>query len=198
MSSSWDERYKNKEFVFGTDPNEFFADTLKNIKPGRILLPCEGEGRNAVYAAKKGWMVEAFDLSIEGKKKAELLALENDVQIHFQVADAVKVEFVPETFDVIALIYAHFPPEIRTFVHQNMIEWLKPGGMLLMEAFNPEQLGNNSGGPKDPDMLYTEEILKIDFDGLKIIMLEKAKITLNEGSRHKGLADVIRFIGVKQ
>ena len=117
--------------------------------------------------------------------------------MNYQLADASKVDYPAASFDVIALIYAHFPPEIRKLVHQNMIRWLKPGGKLILEAFNSAQLHNNSGGPKDPDMLYTEKMLTEDFYGMKIEKIESTRIILDEGKYHQGPADVIRFIGVK-
>lgn len=54
MSNQWDERFGNTEYVYGKDPNAFFAEQLESLMIGNILFPCEGEGRNAVYAASKG------------------------------------------------------------------------------------------------------------------------------------------------
>ncbi len=67
----WNKRYARTDFVYDTVPNEFFKQQLLKLTPGKILLPAEGEGRNAVFAAKKGWKVDAFDSSIEALKKAE-------------------------------------------------------------------------------------------------------------------------------
>lgn len=70
----WDQRYAQSEYVYRTNPNEFFKKELANLTPGKILLPAEGEGRNAAYAAEKGWTVSAFDQSEEGRKKALLFS----------------------------------------------------------------------------------------------------------------------------
>ena len=75
----WDSRYSEKAYAFGTAPNVFLKEKLENLKPGTILFPAEGEGRNAVYAANRGWMVSAFDISTEGWKKALKLAETNNV-----------------------------------------------------------------------------------------------------------------------
>lgn len=197
MNNFWNERYIEKEFVYGTKPNLFLAEQMKNLPVGKIIFPCEGEGRNAVFAAQKGWQTEAFDLSEEGLKKALLLAHQNNVSISYQIADAAMVEYPAESFDVAALIYAHFPATIRKSIHQKIIRWLKPGGLLLLEAFNPLQINNTSGGPKEPSMLYTEEMLTADFKPLKTVLLTSMKTTLNEGKYHQGKADVIRYIGIK-
>ena len=82
-------------------------------------------------------------------------------------------------------------------IYQNIIHWLKPGGKIILETFCPEQLKNNSGGPKDIDMLNTKEILSEDFKELNIVYLEYSSIQLSEGKYHEGLADVIRMIATK-
>ena len=69
MNSFWNERYSTNEYAYGTEPNEFFKSVLSKLEVGKLLLPGEGEGRNAVYAAKQGWHVTAFDTSIAGKTK---------------------------------------------------------------------------------------------------------------------------------
>ena len=197
MNNFWNERYTEKEFAYGTDANVFLAGELEKLPAGKILFPCEGEGRNAVFAAKKGWDVTAFDLSEEGLKKALTLAQQNKVSVKYQVADALTVEYPAESLDAVALIYAHFPASARRTIHQKIISWLKPGGLLILEAFNPLQINNTSGGPKEPSMLYTGEMLEEDFRPLKTQLLISQKITLNEGKYHQGIAYVVRYIGQK-
>jgi 2-polyprenyl-3-methyl-5-hydroxy-6-metoxy-1,4-benzoquinol methylase len=197
-SSFWNERYSEQEFVYGTEPNTFLKEQLATLMAGKILFPCEGEGRNAVFAAQQGWQVNAFDQSEEGFKKAQQLARQNNVEVHYQIADALAVEYPKESFDVIALIYAHFPSTIRQEVHQKMVSWLKPGGCIILEAFNPTQLKNSSGGPKDITMLLTMEILEENFKGLTIEALAYETIILQEGKFHQGEAEVVRFVGRKK
>lgn len=198
MKEFWNERYSADEYVYGTAPNTFLRKQLECLIPDTVLFPCEGEGRNAVFAAQHGWSVSAFDASDTGKEKAMLLAKKKGVEIDYEVADALDVSYPQASFDVIALIYAHFPTNIRQELHHRMISWLKPGGILILEAFNPHQLSNTSGGPKDPSMLYTEEMLQNDFNQLQTIKLHNEKIMLDEGSFHRGQADVIRYVGQKQ
>ena len=197
MKKFWNERYGKQEYIYGKTPNVFFEKQLQKLKPGKLLLPCEGEGRNAVFAASKGWTVRAFDTSEAGKIKAMKLASENNVDIDYLIDDATTVKYPQSSFEVIAFIYAHFPTNIRKQIHQKAIEWLKPGGKIILEAFNPKQLQNNSGGPKELAMLYTEEMLRNDFEDLDIELLETKTIELNEGEHHKGKADIIQFVGTK-
>lgn len=197
MNSFWNERYSDREFVYGELPNVYFADTLNALEPGTIILPCDGEGRNAVYAATLGWKALPFDLSEVGKEKADLLALKYNAKIDFQIKDAATALYPSNFADVVALIYTHLPNDVRKKLHHNVVNWLKPGGKVILETFCPDQLKNHSGGPKDIDMLYTKELLEKDFKNLNIQYLEYVSITLNEGKFHEGPADVIRMIATK-
>jgi 2-polyprenyl-3-methyl-5-hydroxy-6-metoxy-1,4-benzoquinol methylase len=197
MEEFWNNRYAEKDFAYGTEPNDFLKDELEKLPAGKILFVCEGEGRNAVFAAKQNWIVEAFDLSKEGKRKASLLAKQNNVSINYQIANASKIEYSENSFHVVVLIYAHFPETIRKSVHERIVSWLKPGGIVVLEAFNPNQLNNTSGGPKDLTMLYTKEIMTDDFKNLMVQQISTETIELNEGKYHIGKADVIRFVGKK-
>jgi len=198
MSDFWNERFSIKEYVYGESPNVFFAEQLGRLKSGSIVLPCEGEGRNAVYAAALGWQVNAFDSSEAGKVKALQLAEKKSVVIDYIVENAVAATYPENSVDVVAFIYAHFPPAIRKQIHQKAIGWLKPGGVIILEAFNPKQLNNQSGGPEDLPRLYSEEILKEDFESLKAEMMKSLQTELKEGKFHQGVADIIRFVGVKK
>ena len=197
MKDFWNDRYSSQDFVYGKEPNEFFKSEIDKLSPGHLLLPSEGEGRNAVYAAKLKWNVDAFDQSEKGKEKCEALAKENNVFVKYTVADAVEIQLEQDKYDMIALIFAHYPSSIRKLVHQKCIKALKPGGLLLLEAFNPLQLNNQSGGPKDTDMLYTATLLKDDFAPLNIKYLEELTVDLSEGKHHSGKGDVVRLLAIK-
>jgi len=195
----WNDRYSSDEYVYGTEPNQFFKEQIQKINvSGRLLLPGEGEGRNAVFAAKLGWNVDAFDQSSVAKMKAETLAKLNNVKINYSNVDLGK--FVPQKkfYDCAAIIFVHLPPEIRSGFHSKIIESLKPNGKIILELFSKNQFGKNSGGPKNLDMLSTIEEIKNDFKGLKTIVLSKENINLEEGAKHSGEASVIRYVGQKE
>lgn len=196
MENSWDKRYSESGYAYGKEPNLYFKQEIEKIKPGRLLLPGEGEGRNAVYAAELGWEVYALDASIEGKKKAEKLALEKNVKINYRVGDITDTGFIDEKFDAISLIYVHFSAEQRQPAHRKLAGLLKKGGVIIIEAFSKSQIKNNSGGPKDINMLYTVDELRKDFEDMVILELSEQKINLAEGSYHNGTADVIRMTAV--
>jgi len=198
MSEFWNERYGPDHYYYGKDPNGFFKSCIDAYLPGKLLLPGDGEGRNAVYAAMQGWDVFSFDPSSEGQKKALRLAEEKGTKIHYEVSDLDGYTIEENTFDMVALIYVHLYPEERMKHHTRLLSALKPGGKLVMEVFSKKQMGNNSGGPKDLDLLYEVNELKTDFQSLKIIRAEDLSIFHNESFAHQGQAEVIRFIGEKK
>ncbi len=198
MKNFWDERYTENEMVYGYKPNRFLEEQLDDLSTGKILLPAEGEGRNAIYAATKGWQVTAFDFSAVAQQKALQWAEKNNVGINYKVSDMLQYNAEPNSFDVIALIYVHMKPEVRYAFHQKVISWLKPGGKLILEAFNPNQINNQSGGPKEQDMLYSRSMLKADFaERMNIDYCGNVTMMLDEGSFHSGKADVVRLMATK-
>jgi SAM-dependent methyltransferase len=198
MKEMWDQRYSGEEYVYGTLPNLYFSEKITALPPGKLLLPAEGEGRNAVFAAGLGWQVTAVDYSEEGKKKALKLAENLSVDIKYIVDDLAGIDFGVDIYDAVALVYAHFTPGCRSQIHRRIVSCLKPGGLLILEAFNPDQLQNNSGGPKDIGMLYTTAMLEDDFKGLTILQLEETTINLDQGEYHQGDADIIRLYARKK
>jgi SAM-dependent methyltransferase len=198
MQEIWDEKYSVPEYIYGKNPNDYLKYILDNLEPGKLLLPSEGEGRNAVYAAKKGWKVTAIDFSFKAKEKSMRLAEENNVEIEYIITPVEKYSFPESEFDAVALIYAHYPPDLRTLIHSSVVKSLKQGGTLILEAFNKKQINNNSGGPKDLSLLYDSGMLKNDFRDLIIKELNELEIELSEGKHHEGKADVIRLIACKK
>lgn len=202
MKQKWDERYKENEFAFGKEPNIFFKEQLSTLEPGAILMPADGEGRNGVFAATLGWKVTSFDLSAEGRTKALQLAKEHEVTLDYIVGDLEQLHFEKEAFDAIGLVYAHFSAEKKQVFHRKLHEYLKPGGIIILEAFSKKHLYLNTlnpevGGPKDLDMLYSKEEIATDFVNYEVLLLEEEEIFLNEGKYHIGKGAVIRFAGRK-
>lgn len=199
----WNDRYRQQEYAYGTLPNEFLKKQLGKLTLGNILFPAEGEGRNAVYAAREGWHVHAFDISEEGRKKALQLAQKNNVSIDYQVGVLPDLQYKEEQFDAIALIYAHFPPALKAEYHKILDLYLKKGGTIIFEAFGKNHLkyrteNEKVGGPKDLDALFSTDELRSYFTNYKIISLVEEEVELREGLYHNGKGSVVRFVGQKQ
>lgn len=192
----WDTRYAENDIVYGHQPNKFFKDFIDSHKPGTILLPAEGEGRNAVYAASKGWKVDAFDFSEEAFKKASSLSAKKNVQVNYWLQE---IESFTSTkkYDAVGLIYVHLPKNIRQEFHRQVHNSIRSGGFLIFEAFAKEQIEFNSGGPKDISLLYDAPTICNDFPFLHVLFCGQREIELNEENFHKGNAAVLQLIGQK-
>jgi SAM-dependent methyltransferase len=199
MQKFWNQRYSEAEPAYGNDPNEFLKAQLALLQPGRILLPAEGQGRNAVYAASQGWDVTAFDNSEAGRQSALELAANRGVTIDYILKGYGEVELEEASFDAVGLIYAHIPDGMRTQLHRQFWSALKPGGTLILEAFSENQLGRSSGGPKTTELLYSVEKMENDFAPLKPaeFSVEEQTAQLREGAYHSGEAIVIRVVAKK-
>ena len=117
----WNQRYAEKGYAYGKEPNKFLEEQLAKIPvEGKALFAAEGEGRNAVHAAKLRWDVTAFDLSESGKMKALLLAEEENVSINYLVENLQNLDFKSNEFDLLVLIYAHFSAALKTEFHKKL------------------------------------------------------------------------------
>ena len=197
MKELWNNRYAKAGYAYGTEPNIFFKRSIDNFKPGKILLPGEGEGRNAVCAAKSGWEVKAVDFSESAKVKAFKLASEHNTSLEYEISNLTDFRASSSYFNCIGLIYVHLDPKTRNEFHNKLSDWLAPKGKIVLEAFSKNQIKYKSGGPKSQEMLLTLEELKKDFDSLNIELLEEVETNLFEGPFHSGKASVIRLIATK-
>lgn len=199
MIEKWNERFASADYFYGTEPNEYFKTELLKIQiAGKALLLGDGEGRNSVFAASNGWEVTAVDWSEAAKSKAEALAGLSGVTVRYDVADLRSYDPGENQYDLIGLIFVHLDEVDKPILHEKIIRALKPGGRVIIEVYDIEQLKRTSGGPKDPALLYTLEEIATDFIGLEFETFMKSTIFLNEGPGHKGEAEVIRFTGIKQ
>ena len=197
MKQFWNDRYTESEFAYGKEPNQFLKEHIHLFPKGKVLFVAEGEGRNAVFAAKNGLQVYAFDYSDSGRKKAKDLASENNVVIDYEVSDVLQLSYEKNSFDAIVFIFAHFPSDIRKKVHEELLSLVKPNGKIVFEAFSKEQLKYSSGGPKESTMLFSEEEVRKEFVNVTFDFLKTQLVMLNEGPYHQGEGKVIRFIGTK-
>lgn len=193
----WDQQYASPAFKYGTQPNRFLAEQAARLLPqSAVLLPGDGEGRNSVWLAGQGHRPTAVDNSAVGLQKALGLAAQHKVDIATVLADLETWAPAPASFDALVVIYAHLPAIWRAQALQRLVQGLRPGGWLILEAFHPQQLGYRSGGPKDATMLYTVQTMRSDLAtaSLQEVMAWEGEVQLDEGSGHQGPAYVTRYI----
>jgi len=199
----WNDRYSEEAFAYGELPNNYLKEQLEKLEAGSILFPAEGEGRNAVFAARLGWETSAFDISSEGKNKALKLAEKHNVKIDYQVGELQGLHYRQGQFDAIALIYAHFPAAVKSSIHKELNKCLRTGGLVIFEAFSKKHLdylakNEKAGGPKDIGSLFSMEEIRADFANYYFMELAETEIELNEGLYHNGKGSVVRFVAQKR
>jgi SAM-dependent methyltransferase len=194
---TWNDRYGGGEYIFGKEPNQYFQSKLSLLTPGTIYLPGDGEGRNAVYAAKKNWEVTSADFSTVALQRAEEFAKIENVKIDFQFMDLINEDVPKNKYDVLAVSYLHFNGKNKEVVHKKLGESVKVGGHLILECFSEKQIALNSGGPRKKDSLYTVNELKKYYSGFEFLEAEDILTQLNEGEGHQGDAYVVRLFARK-
>jgi 2-polyprenyl-3-methyl-5-hydroxy-6-metoxy-1,4-benzoquinol methylase len=193
----WDQRYNTADYVYGTRPNDFLVDVAGRIPPGRVLCIAEGEGRNAVFLAELGHDVVAVDASTVGMQKAQKLAQDRGVTIETVVADLADYAIEENSFDAIVSIFAHVPPVIRGPLHRKIVSGLKPGGMLVLEAYTPEQIAYGTGGPPVAELTMSLQALEDELRGLEFSHAVELTRDVVEGSLHTGLGAVVQVVAIK-
>ena len=194
----WNERYSTAEYIYGTEPNDFLREVSGRIPRGKILSLGEGEGRNAVFLAGLGCDVLAVDQSPVGLEKARRLADLRGVKITTAIANLAKYEITPGKWDAIISIFCHLPSELRRTLYRKVVEGLKSGGVLVLEAYTPAQLQFKTGGPTSLDFLPTLSNLKADLRGLEFERAQELERMVQEGQFHTGQAAVVQILARKQ
>jgi len=194
----WNTRFASEDYVFGTAPNAFLASQRRLLKSGRALAIADGEGRNGVWLARQGLDVLSVDFSSVALAKALKLAAEAGVTLQTECTDLAAWNWGPPRFDVVAAIFIQFAsPPLRDLIFQRMKDVLKPGGLLLLEGYRPEQLGYKTGGPSRLENLYTAPMLREAFGDMTIIHLAEYDEDISEGTGHKGMSALIDLVAQK-
>ncbi len=161
----WDKIFSQRKYVFGKEPAQFLKDNVGKLPLGFALDIAMGEGRNAVYLAKKGFHVDGVDISEMALKKGKLLARENHVTINTISADLNHYVIKPESYDVILDFYylqRNLVPQIK--------KGLKKGGVVIFENYTVEQLKNTQAQQLPKDYLLEKDEMKELFKDLKILL----------------------------
>jgi SAM-dependent methyltransferase len=194
----WNTRYKEAEFAYGTEPNDFLKSKIQVCKPNsKILCLAEGEGRNAVFLAEHNHDVTAVDYSEEGLNKLKLLAKQRNLDIETICIDLNHYKIEENKWDAIICIFGHFPEPLRQTVFKQVYKGLNKGGVFLMEAYHKDQLNYKTGGPQVAELLYSAEELEHDFSEFENISIETSIKEIEEGKYHKGTSAVIQVLGFR-
>ncbi len=198
-AATWNRRFVGDDYIFGREPNDYLRSQVALLQPaGNVLCVADGEGRNSVWLARQGFVVDAFDIAEQGVAKARKLAAEAGVMVDLSVADCDRWPWPEGKYDAVAAIFVQFAdPDMRERLFAHMAHALKPGGLLLLQGYTPMQLDYKTGGPPILSHLYTEDLLRTSFPSLDIIELRTYEDDLTEGSQHLGRSALIGMLGRK-
>ncbi len=192
----WNKRFAGEQYLFGREPNEFLRAKAGQLRAGgRVLCVADGEGRNSVWLARQGLQVDAFDLAEVGVAKAKRLAESQGVSVNYEVSDCGARDWEPAAYDGVVAIFVQFAePVMRQRMFANIVQSLKPGGILLLQGYGPKQLDYKTGGPGVLSHLYTAELLRAELAALDIIELTEYDAELSEGARHSGISALVGMV----
>jgi len=198
-SDFWNARYATDDYIFGTAPNVFLSSQKDLIRPGmRALAIADGEGRNGVWLAEQGASVHAIEVSPLALDKARKLAAARGVTLQFEQADVLDWNWPEAAYDLVAAIFIQFvPPPERDRIIAGIRRTLKPGGTLILQGYTPRQIEFATGGPSNPDNLYTAELLRTWFGDWNIVHLHEHESLISEGTHHHGMSALIDLVAKK-
>ena len=195
-ADTWNRRFAGSDFLFGTEPNAWLkAQSHHWPADARVLCVADGEGRNSVWLARQGLVVDAFDIAEVGVAKARRLAAEAGVVVNYSVVDGDAFAWPEAAYDGVAAIFIQFAdPALRQRLFDHIVASLKPGGTLLLQGYTPKQLDYRTGGPPQASHLYTPELLREAFADLDIVELREYEADVAEGSGHRGRSALIGLV----
>lgn len=198
-ATMWNSRFQQPDYIFGTEPNAYLRQHGHLWQRGqRVLCVADGEGRNSVWLARQGLAVDAFDISEVGVAKAGKQAQAAGVSVSYAISDCDQWPWPQQAYDGVAAIFVQFAdPAMRERLFAHMVDCLKPGGILILQGYTPQQLSYGTGGPPQLSHLYTGAMLREAFAGMDIIELREYEEELTEGSRHCGKSALIGLVARK-
>ncbi|HWJ87706.1 MAG TPA: class I SAM-dependent methyltransferase [Pelagibacterium sp.] len=195
-ANGWDERYRGEEYVFGKEPNAFLKQEAHRFEPGgNVLAVADGEGRNGVFLASLGLAVHAIDASSVALEKSAKLARDSGVEIELELADLSDWSWPDAQYDYVVAIFIQFAdPAGRARLFEGMQRAVKPGGLVLLHGYRPEQVDLGTGGPPQREHMYTRSLLLEAFSDFEIVSLKEYDAEIHEGQGHHGLSALIDLI----
>lgn len=198
-ASQWNARFAGEDYVFGTSPNRFLTQEAARLPAAaKVLCVADGEGRNGVWLAAQGHHVTSIDIAEAGLAKARRLAAAQGVALALQQADLASWEWPENAFDAVVAIFIQFAdPALRARIFAGMQRATRPGGLILLQGYRPEQIAYGTGGPGLPDNLYTPALLREAFAGWHIAVLAAHDSVIEEGAGHSGMSALIDLVARK-
>jgi len=192
----WEQRYQGDAYLFGTQASAFLVSHAPYLPArGRVLAVADGEGRNGVWLAQRGYDVHAVDGSACALAKAGALARSRGVALELEQADLTAWNWPEARYDAVVAIFIQFAlPDERRRLFAGMRQALRPGGILMLHGYTPRQIAFGTGGPANAEQLYTGELLRQEFAGMELLRLQAYEAELSEGTAHVGRSALVDLV----
>ena len=171
----WDERHAAQEPIESSEPDPTLLDEIGALSPGRAVDLGAGDGRNAIWLARRGWDVTAVDFSQVAIDRGRALAAAAGVDLEWELADLLEWTPGDRQFDLVTLFFIHLPRDERRDVYARAAKAVAPGGTLLVVGHDRTNIADGVGGPQDPDLLITPSEVAADLTGFRIDRAETVR-----------------------
>src|SRR6056297_354588 len=189
----WNQRYSEKELLWPQEPSEILKKETADCPPGQALDLAAGDGRNAFFLATQGWEITAVDFSEVAVKKGRELAKKLELPVKWEVQDLTHYRPVEGSYDCITIFYLHLPWDEFSEVLRHAAAALRPQGVLLVVGHDTTNLEAGTGGPQDPDVLYSPTDITALFSTIETLEVERAERqqqTLDHGEGESGATQI--------
>ena len=193
----WENRFSaSQDYLYGKAPTQFILNYQYYLTQGSTALSvADGEGRNAVFMARQGMQVTALEIAPTAIERARALAAEQGVTVDFRQFDIMTRPWPDQQFDLVAGIFIQFiGPEGRALQFDRMKAATRPGGLILLHGYRPEQIADGTGGPPSAANMYTADILRDAFRDWDILVLKEYDREIQEGAGHAGMSALIDLV----
>ena len=196
---TWNARFAGDDYLFGEEPNAFVQREAPRLpRDSSVLCVADGEGRNSVWLAQQGYAVTAFDFAPNAVAKAKRLATARSVAVDHRTGDVYAWPWSEAQYDAVVVVFIQFvPPEKRGAVFAGLRAAVKPGGLLLLEGYRPEQVDYGTGGPPRREHMYTREWLAEEFRDWDVLVLDAYDAEVREGRGHSGMSALVDLVARK-
>jgi SAM-dependent methyltransferase len=157
----WDQRYASGDYQPGTDHSALVEESANHLRSGRALVLACGAGRNAIYLAKRGFQVEAIDISSVAIEMARAESGRLGLEVDWLVADVSETDLAAESYDLITMIRY-----TNRAVWPRLVPALTTNGWLIMEQHLKTR--HPVAGPSEEYRLAPGELLTA-FPGLRVV-----------------------------
>ncbi len=190
----WDERYGSEDRIWSGQPNAQLVQRVTSLRPGHALEVGAGEGADAIWLARQGWQVTAFDVSQVALDKAAAHAVQADVADHVRWLRVDLSTWIgePDTYDLVTALFMYLDQPAMTTLYRQLGAAVAPGGTLLLVGHHP--IDPRHGDHDFPDVRWTGEQAAawLDADDWESIDVDMVRREGHLGTMHDGIVQAVK------